>query len=99
MSRKQIRKLDLSTEELGAIRKRIRQTKDRKAVDRLRVILLKTGTYLASKETSPIYTVSRQLTPWLTCHHVERLADLDYPPYLGKSCRFALWGYFDPSVA
>jgi transposase len=45
MSRKQIRKLDLSKEELGAIRKRIRQTKDRKAADRLRVILLKAEGY------------------------------------------------------
>ena len=45
MSRKQIRKLNLVEEELEEIRKRIRQTKSRKAADRMRVILLKAEGY------------------------------------------------------
>lgn len=45
MNRKQTRKLDLSPEELKEIRKRIRQAKDRKRADRLRVILLKSEGY------------------------------------------------------
>lgn len=45
MNRKQTRKLDLSPEEIKEIRKRIRQAKDRKTADRLRVILLKSEGY------------------------------------------------------
>jgi len=42
MSRRcQIRKITLTKEELKELRKRIRQVKDRKTADRLRVILLK----------------------------------------------------------
>ena len=43
--RRQIRKIELSKEERKELRKRIRQTKDRKAADRLRVILYKTDGY------------------------------------------------------
>jgi len=45
MSRKQTRKLDVTEKELKEVHKRIRQTKDRKTTDRLRVIVLKAEGY------------------------------------------------------
>ena len=45
MSRHQIHQIALTEEELKELRKRIRQAKDRKTADRLRVIWLKAGGY------------------------------------------------------